>query len=189
MSAERFKLLTEDQMTSEQKRVAAAIRSTRRDDSLGIGPFKALLRSPELADRVQRVGEYIRFKTSIPPRLNELAILITARRWTAQFEWYAHNLLAMKAGLEPGIAAAIADGRRPDRMQADETATYELCTELLETGKVSDERFQAAVEALGEQGVIDLVGAVGYYSLVAMVLNVDRCPLPVGQKPPLGPLK
>lgn len=187
MSTQRFKPLSLDQMTPDQKRVADGIVSGPRGGMRG--PFNALLRSPELADRAQKLGEYVRFNTSIPPKLNELAILLTARRWTAQYEWYAHSRLAAKAGLDPQVVAAIAEGRRPDSMQADEAAVYDFCKDILDTGEASDSKFNAVVEKFGERGAIDLIGAMGYYSLVSMVLNVDRVPIPDGEKPPLAALK
>jgi len=189
MTEQRFKQLTDEQMTPEQKQAVTALWATPRDGKLGLGPFNALLRSPELLNRAQRVGEYIRFQSSLPPRLNELAILITARKWTAQYEWFAHHRLALKAGLDPAIAAALAEGKRPENMRADETVVYEFCTELITTGQVSNAHFDVALQIFGEQGVIDLVGALGYYSLIAMILNVDRVPLPDGQPAPLAPLK
>jgi 4-carboxymuconolactone decarboxylase len=184
MTAARFPRLDSGQMAPEQKRVAEAIQSGPRGKGLR-GPFNALLRSPELADRLQKVGEYVRFRSSLPARLNELAILIVARKWTAQFEWYAHHQFAMKAGLDPAIAQAIAEGRTPDRMTEDEAAIHAFCTELLETTEVSDRTFADVRQRFGEHGVIDLIGAIGYYSTVSMVLNVDRHPLPEGVQAPL----
>ena len=183
MSEQRFKPLTAEQLTPEQQRALDGLRTTPRQLSRGLGPFNALLRSPELLNRVQRVGAYIRFQSSIPQRLNELAILITARHWTAQYEWYAHRELAMQAGLALDIIAALAEDKRPERMSDDETVLYEFCTELLKTGQVSDTHFDAVRDRFGESGVVDLVGALGYYSLIALVLNVDRCPVPPGQPP------
>jgi 4-carboxymuconolactone decarboxylase len=187
MTAQRFTPLTPETMTPDQKRGADNIMSGPRQGMRG--PFNALLRSPELADHAQKLGAYVRFNTSIPPRLNELAILLTARHWTAQYEWYAHHRLAMKAGLSPDIAAAIAAGKRPASMQPDETVVYDFCHEVLETGQASDKSFKAAVDKFGERGAIDLIGVIGYYSLVAMVLNVDRVPIPDGGKLPLTALK
>ena len=120
MDTQRFKPLTPETMTPEQKEVADRIVAGPRKGMRG--PFSALLRSPELADAAQKLGEYARFKTSIPPRLNELAILLTARHWTAQYEWYAHHRLAMQAGLSPDIAAAIAEGKRPASMAGSHPA-------------------------------------------------------------------
>jgi 4-carboxymuconolactone decarboxylase len=187
MSEERFPALTAETMSEDQRRVAAAIVSGPRKGLRG--PFKALLASPELADRVQRVGAYIRFESALPARLNELAILLVARKWTAQFEFYAHAELARAAGLDPAIIAAIAVGKRPPSLAADESDVYTFCAELLETTRVSDPAFLAVWERFGERGVIDLIGALGYYSLVSMVLNVDRVSLPDGVALPLQPLK
>ena len=184
MSDRRFTTLTAETMTAEQKRVAEAIQSGPRGAGLR-GPFNALLQSPELCDLVQRVGAFVRFGTSIPPRLNELAIIMVGRKWTAQYEFYAHRRLALEAGLKPAIADAIAAGTRPPGMAEDETIVYDFVSELLATGQVSDAAFQRVNAAFGERGVVDLVGAVGYYSLVSMVLNVARVPLPAGVEPPL----
>ncbi|WP_158743124.1 carboxymuconolactone decarboxylase family protein [Acidisphaera sp. L21] len=183
MTEERFPPLAPDAMTPEQSRVAAAIMDGPRGSIRG--PFKALLRSPELADRVQKVGEYIRFQSCLPAHLNEMAIMLAGRKWKAQFEFYAHRELGLKAGLNPAIPAAIAVGQRPATMTADEAAVYEFSTELLGSGQVSDANFAAIAGLFGEAGVIDLIGAIGYYSLVSMVLNVDRYKLPEGVEPPL----
>ncbi len=181
---ERFAPLTEAAMTPDQARVARGIASGPRG-SWQRGPFKALLRSPELADRIQKVGEFVRFESSIEPRLNELAIILCARKWTAQYEWYAHRRLALEAGLRPAIADAIAEGRRPADLAPDETAVYDFAHQLLHTGQVSDAAYDAVKQRFGEPGVIDLIGAVGYYTIVSFVLNVDRVPLP----PDATPLK
>jgi 4-carboxymuconolactone decarboxylase len=177
----RFKPLEKSDMSDAQARAYEAIISGPRGGARG--PFNALLRSPDLADRIQRVGEYVRFKSSLPGRLNELAILIVARHWTAQYEWYAHRKLALEAGLDPKIADAIAAGKRPAGMKGDEAAVYDFCTELHKTKSVSDATYATALEAFGEAGLIDLIGASGYYTLVSMVLNVDRHPLPEGVAP------
>ncbi len=187
MGEERFPVLTPETMSEDQRRVAEAIMSGPRKGMRG--PFKALLASSELADRVQRVGAYVRFESVLPARLNELAILLVARKWTAQFEFYAHAELARGAGLDPAVIAAIAVGRRPGTLAGDEADIYAFCVELLETTQVSDAVFLAVWERFGERGVIDLIGALGYYSLVSMVLNVDRVSLPDGVAPPLQPLK
>ncbi|HXW24376.1 MAG TPA: carboxymuconolactone decarboxylase family protein [Xanthobacteraceae bacterium] len=187
MNPQRFTPLTPETMTPEQREVADEIMAGPRKGMRG--PFNALLRSPALADRAQKLGEYVRFKTSIPPRLNELAILLTARHWTAQYEWYAHAQLALKAGLAADVVAAIAAGQRPASLQPEETIVYDFCHQVLETGQASDTSFKAAVDQFGERGAVDLIGVMGYYSLVAMVLNVDRVPIPDGGKLPLAALK
>ena len=186
MAAPRFTELPPETLTAEQRRVAEAIQSGPRGAGLR-GPFNALLRAPELADLVQRVGAYVRFSSSLPAALNELAIIIAGRHWTAQYEFYAHRKLAIAAGLSPAICDAVAANRRPEAMSADETAVYEFASALVGTGQVSDAQYQAVLSRWGERGVIDLTGAVGYYSLVSMVLNVARVPLPAGETPPLAP--
>ena len=187
MSEPRFTTLTPETMNADQKRVADAIQSGPRGAGVR-GPFNALLRSPELCDLVQRVGAYVRFGTSIPQRLNEMAIIMAGRKWTAQYEFYAHRRLAIEAGLKTAICDAIATGARPQNMQDDEAEVYDFCTELLASGYVSDANFDRIKNRFGERGVIDLIGAIGYYSLVSMVLNVDGVPLPAGETPPLKPL-
>jgi 4-carboxymuconolactone decarboxylase len=184
MDQERFAPLTAETMTPDQQRVADEIAGGPRGSLRG--PFQALLRSPELADRVQRLGEFIRFHSSIPARLNEMAILMVARKWTAQYEFYAHRQVAMAAGLNPAIADAIALGQRPPEMQDDESAVYAFSAALLDTGQVPDDTFAAVERLFGEVGVVDLIGTLGYYGLVSMVLNVHRYPLPDGVVPPLA---
>jgi 4-carboxymuconolactone decarboxylase len=147
------------------------------------------LRSPELGDLAQQLGAQVRFHSSLPRKLNELAIVITARHWTAQYEWYAHKRAALEAGLNPAIVDAIAGGKRPPSMQPDEETIYTVSTELLNTKQVSDATFEATKKAFGERGVVDLIGVIGYYQLVSMVLNVDRYPLPDGVKPELVALR
>jgi 4-carboxymuconolactone decarboxylase len=176
-AAERFPTLTPEQMTPAQRQVADAIMAGPRK-SLG-GPFNAWLRSPELADKLQQVGEHLRFHSSVPPRLNEFAILITARAWDADYEWSAHYPLAMKAGLAPAVAADVAAGKRPAGMAADETAVYDFVTELRRTHRVGDPTYAAAHKVLGDQGVVDLVALCGYYDLVSMTLNTAQVPSPL----------
>jgi len=178
--------LSKTDMSEAQRRVYDAIVAGPRG---GVrGPFDALLRSPGLADRMQKLGACVRFETSLAPRLSELAILVTARHWGAQYEWYAHRRLAEQAGLAPEIADAIAAGRRPAALDPDEAAVYDFARELHETKNVGDAAWGAALERFGERGVIDLIGTCGYYTLVSMVLNATRHPLPEGVAPPLRPL-
>jgi 4-carboxymuconolactone decarboxylase len=183
----RFPPLSYDTMTPEQRKLADSILSGPRT-SLD-GPFNVLLRSPEMGDLAQKFGAQMRFHSSIPPRLNEFAILITARHWTAQFEWQAHHKNALTAGLNPALIDALAAGKRPAPMQPDEEVVYNFCTEVLTTKHVSDATFQAAKEKFGERGVVDLMGVVGYYQFVSMLLNVDGYPLPEGTQPELKPMK
>jgi 4-carboxymuconolactone decarboxylase len=187
MSETRLPPLTPEQMTDEQRAVVESIQSGPRGAGLR-GPFNALLRSPVLCDLVQRVGAYVRFGTSLPAALNELAICMAGRKWGAQYEFYAHRRLGIDAGLNPSILDAVAAGQRPAEMNGDEAIVYGFVNDLLSTGQVSDSRYDAAMERFGERGVMDLVGAVGYYSLVSMVLNVAQVPLPEGETPPLKAL-
>ena len=131
----------------------------------------------------------MRFHSSLPRKLNEMAIIITARHWTAQYEWNAHRAAAAQAGLNEAIIKSIAAGKRPESMNSDETVIYNFATELLNTHQVSDANFKAAKDKFGEHGVVDLISVMGYYQLVSMLLNVDRYPLPAGAKPELQPLK
>jgi 4-carboxymuconolactone decarboxylase len=187
MNIPRLKVLSKEDLDEAQLKVHDAIAGGPRG---GVrGPFNALLRSPELADRVQKLGEYIRFNTSLPPRLSEFAIIITGRYWGAQYEWFAHAPMAVKGGLAPEIVEDLRNGRRPKGMKEDESALYDFCMQLHETKSVSDEAYAAVVKQFGERGVVDLLGISGYYTLVSMVLNTNRQPLPEGAAPPLPPLK
>ena len=185
-AAERFPTLSPEQMTPAQRQVADAIVAGPRK-SLG-GPFNAWLRSPELADKLQQVGEHLRFHSSVPPRLNEFAILLTARTWDADYEWSAHYPLAIKAGLSPAIADEVARGKRPAGMAADEVAVYDFVTELRGTHRVSDPTYAAAQKLLGDQGVVDLVALSGYYDLVSMTLNTAQVAAPA-DGPKLPPVR
>ena len=184
-AADRFPVIPPGAMSPEQKAIADAIVATR--GSLN-GPFNAWLRDPALADRLQKLGEQIRFHSSLPSALNEFAILITARHWTSQFEWYAHYPLAMKAGLEPQVAADLAAGDRPRAMTPDEAAIYDFSISLHITGNADDVTYKAVVDRFGEQGVVDLIAVNGYYDLVSMTLNVARVTVPPGSPPPLKSL-
>ena len=138
-----------------------------------------------MGDLAQKLGEYARFRPDVPAKLRELAIIVTARHWTAQYEWYAHRRAAAQAGLKEEIIKAIADRKRPTGMQPDEEVVYNFATELLETKNVSDAAFKAVVDKFGEKGVVDVIGVMGYYQMVSMLLNVDRYPLPAGTQPEL----
>jgi len=185
MTTPRFKPLPPEEMTAEQKTVAQALTQGPRG---GVrGPFPALLRIPALAERVRALGDYVRFESSLPPPLSELAILVVARFWTAQYEWYAHSRHAVKAGLDPSVPEAIARGERPARLSADEALVYDFCTELLHRRDVGDATFAAAVKRFGETGVLELVALAGYYGFVSLILNVNRTPVP-DDATPLRPL-
>jgi 4-carboxymuconolactone decarboxylase len=194
----RFRLIPFSEMTPEQRAYVDTVKSgpvsgtgsAALAGTTSIGsPFNVYLRSPVLAQHLLKVAEYIRFKSSLPARLNEFAILVTARHWSAQYEWFAHHRLALKAGLNPAVAEDLAQGRRPANMQEDEAIVYDFSYELHNKHVVSDAIFKAAVDKFGEQGVVDLIAVNGYYGLVSMILNVDRTPIPDGGKPPLPPLK
>jgi 4-carboxymuconolactone decarboxylase len=185
----RFKPLVESDLSEAQLQAARELASGLRGHWNPHGPNALLLRSPELMSRSQRVGEYLRYSSSLPRRLNEFAILITARQWNAQVEWFAHHPLALEAGLAPEVAADLAQGKRPSGMQDDEASVYQFCKELHATKAVSDATFKALADKFGERGVIDLIALTGYYTMLAMLLNVAQQPLPNNAPPPLSPLK
>ena len=187
LRGDRFKPLTYVQMTPEQKTLVDHVLAGERASM--DGPFNVMLRSPEMGDLAQQLGAYVRFHSSLPRNLNEFVILITARYWNAQYEWYVHHQNALQAGLSPALIDAVAAGKRPASMQPDEEAVYNFCTELLNTKQVSDAAFAAAKAKFGERGVVDMTGVIGYYNLVSALLNVDRYPLPEGAKSELKPLR
>jgi 4-carboxymuconolactone decarboxylase len=187
LRGDRFKPLRYDDMTPAQKTMIEHLLAGPRAGA--DGPFNVLLRSPEMGDLAQQFGAAMRFNSSIPRKLNELAIIITARHWTSQYEWQAHHRAALQAGLSPAIADAIAQGRRPAGMQHDEEVVYTFCTELLQTKQVSDATFNATRDAFGERGVVDLIGVMSWYNMVSMLLNTDRYPLPEGTQPELAPIE
>jgi 4-carboxymuconolactone decarboxylase len=183
-----------EKLTADQKVVYDGIRGGPRakvansgaskPGPLG-GPFNVMLRSPGVGNIVQALGGEIRFKSSIPNKLNELAIMVTARYWTSQYEWHAHCKLALDAGLNPEIAKDVAENRRSAKMDADEAMIYDFSRELHETKGVSDANYKRVLDRFGERGVFDLIAVNGYYSLVSMILNVDKTPLPDGVPLPL----
>jgi len=183
---ERMPEIPEGRMTEAQKQAAAELVAGSRGDVRG--PFVALLRSPEFMRRVQKVGEYIRFICPLDKRINEFAAIIAARHWSQQFEWWAHYRQALAAGLKREIADAVGEGRRPAGMAEDEEIVYDLLTEVLNNKGASDATYARAVAKFGEQGVIDVLGVVGYYALLAMVMNVARTAVPEGSPLPLSPL-
>ncbi|HET6838869.1 MAG TPA: carboxymuconolactone decarboxylase family protein [Bradyrhizobium sp.] len=182
LTGERMAEIPLDKMSPAQRAVADAIASGPRQ---GIrGPFNAWLRSPELADRLQKVGEYVRFNSSLDKRVNEMAILMTAQAWGSQYEWYAHAPLALKAGLDPAIVAAIGSGRKPENMKDDEAIVWEFTTQLRNDHHVDDGIYAKALEKFGERGIIDLIAVNGYYDVVSMTLNVARVAPPAGAEMP-----
>jgi 4-carboxymuconolactone decarboxylase len=182
LTGERMAEIPLDKMSAAQRTVADSIMSGPRK-SIG-GPFNAWLRSPELADRLQKVGEYVRFNSSLDKRVNEMAILMTAQAWGSTYEWYAHEPLALKAGLDPAIVAAIGAGRKPDNMKDDEAIVWEFTMQLRRDHAVDDAIYARALEKFGERGIIDLVGVNGYYDAVSMTLNVARVKPPADAQLP-----
>jgi 4-carboxymuconolactone decarboxylase len=182
----RFPLLTPESMTPEQRAVAAEISAGPRGEVRG--PFIALIHNAELARRMQQLGEHLRWKSKLPANLLEFAVLITAREWTCQHEWYMHEKLARKAGLEPRLFEAVAQGEEPRGMPPDEALVYRFCKQAHKTGRVDDGTFAAARERFGLDGVLELLVLNGYYSTMAMVLNTAGLPLPDNAAPPLQPL-
>jgi len=178
----RLPELDPSQLSEQQRHIYDEILASRGGSISG--PFEAWLRSPMLADRAQRLGEYCRYQTSLPARLSELAILITARQWRANVEWQIHAPIARQQGLSDELIAALHSGQEPSFEQADEKVVYQLAQQMYEKRRVSDETYRAAVAALGESAVVELVGILGYYALVAMTLNVFEVELPDQQLPP-----
>ena len=183
---QRFPRLSVESMSPEQREVAAEISAGPRGEVRG--PFLALIHNAGLARAVQQLGEQLRWKSKLPPQLLELAVLITARRWTCQHEWYMHEKLARKAGVAPAIIDAIAQARMPISMNKEESLVHAFCLQAHTTGQVDDATFAAAKELFGLDGVLELLALNGYYSMMAMVLNSAGLPLPDGAAPPLKPL-
>jgi 4-carboxymuconolactone decarboxylase len=194
----RFPQIPEEKLTPEQRAIVDDIRSGPRGKlatssaskpgPIG-GPFNVMLRSPEIGMLIQKLGGKIRFSSVLSGKLNELAIIITARHYMANYEWHAHCKLALQGGLNPAIAQAIAEGREPEGMDADESLVYEFSRSLHMNHGVSDALFKRMSDRFGERGVVDLIAVNGYYSLVSFLLNVDKTPLPAGIEPALKPLR
>ncbi|MBI3044489.1 MAG: carboxymuconolactone decarboxylase family protein [Betaproteobacteria bacterium] len=183
VAPERLAPIPEGKMTEAQKKAAAEIAAGRRGSVRG--PFHAFLRSPTLMGRVQKLGEYLRYDSLVEQRLRELAALMAARDWTQQYEWHAHVPHALKAGLKAEVIEAVAEGRRPAGMAADEEIVHDFVRELLANRGVSDPTYERALKQFGEAGVVELISVVGYYALLAMVMNVARTAVPDGKPLPL----
>lgn len=181
--ADRMPPIPADKLTPEQKKASDDFAAERKTPVFG--RFVPLLRSPEVMLRAKAMGDYLRYKSVLPPQLNEFAILITARHWTQGYEWAVHEPIAVKAGLKAEITQALAEGRRPQGMSADEEMIYEFCTELHQNQSVSDATYARVQIKFGEQGIIDLIGVNGYYTFLAMVLNGTRTAVPKTTAPPL----
>jgi 4-carboxymuconolactone decarboxylase len=181
---DRMPPIPTEKWTDAQRKAAEEITSGPRKEL--VGPFIPLLRSPEYMSRLQRVGEYLRYKTNLGSNISEFIILIIARHWTQQFEWYSHESLALKAGIKAETIKGIAEGHRPAAMTPDEEMVYEYINELLLNQSVSDSAYAKVVTRFGEQGVIDITGLCGYYTSLGMLMNVTRTPVPPGVTPPLA---
>jgi 4-carboxymuconolactone decarboxylase len=174
----RYKELTVAEMNPAQKAAHDEIIAGKRG-RFG-GPFQLLIRAPDICRPAARMGEHLRWGTSLPDRLSELAIITTARFWRAQYEWYAHAPLAEKGGVPKAAIEAIRIGGTPEFTAADETLVYKLCTEIFKTQRLSDPSFAAGIEAFGERGVVEIVSLIGYYTLIGNTLNVFQVGLPDG---------
>jgi 4-carboxymuconolactone decarboxylase len=182
----RIPLVDRDHLDAAQRRVYDDIIAGPRGQVAG--PLLAVLHSPDLADRWQRVGEFLRYRTSLGARLNELSIIATARRWNSEVEWYFHAQAARKAGLAEEIIRAIRDGEAPSFTSADERAVYDFTREVLMLTRVSEPVYQEALARLGTVGIVELTGVIGYYTMVSMTLNAHEIPLPGGKDPELPAL-
>lgn len=183
MTRDRMPPIAEHEMSDAQREAARAVVQGPRGAL--VGPFVPLLRSPELMHNVQRLGAYLRYQSAIGPRLTELAILLVAREWDQQVEWAIHAPIALEVGIAPHVVDAIASWSRPHGMYADEQLVYDFSLELLVNKQVSDATWDKAMAHFGERGVMDLVGLNGYYSLLAMVMNAARTPVPASSAAPL----
>ncbi len=173
---DRMPPIPADELTPEQRSAVDELRRTRGIELRG--PWIPMLRSPEVLSRARNMGDYLRYESSLPPELSEFLIVMTAAEWRQQYEWHAHRAIALEAGIPAATLDALAEGRRPHAMTAEQTALYELFTELHRNHSVSDTTYAAATALFGERGVVDAVGIVGYYTLLAMVMNTARTPLP-----------
>jgi 4-carboxymuconolactone decarboxylase len=184
----RFAPLKPEEVTPAQKAWADMIAPPPRNAKITNPPYRAYVRDPDLAPKLSALSDYLRWNTSLPPRLSELAILMTARQWTVQYEWFAHYPLALKGGLDPKILADISAGKRPDNMKDDEAALYDLTTALYRDRKVSDPVYKAALDKFGERGIMDIIGIVGYYDLVSMTLITMQADAPPNDTVPRLPV-
>jgi 4-carboxymuconolactone decarboxylase len=184
----RFPELRPEQYSPAQKAFVTDLTKPPRNGSVSTGPFRVYLRSPEFGRHALGMSDYLRWGTSLDPRLIELTILISARHWSSSYIWRAHYPAAVKNGLDPKIPAAMAAGRRPEGMKPDEAAIYDLLTEMYRDKRVSDASFNAAVAKYGEKGVTDIVGLASYYGITAMALIASNAPTLPGEEPKLQTL-
>jgi 4-carboxymuconolactone decarboxylase len=174
-----------DEMTAEQRDVHDEIVNGVRGKL--VGPLRAVIHSPDLARRWSRLGEYLRFSTVLPKKLNELAIIVTGRRWNSQIEFHIHAEAAKAAGLDSACIEAIRLAQPPAFADEAEAEVYEFARQLQQTGTVEPSLYAAVKARHGERGVVELTGVIGYYTMVSMTLNVHEIPLPDGAEPPLAP--
>jgi 4-carboxymuconolactone decarboxylase len=179
-AGDRLPTIPPEKYTDEQKKAAEEFKAVRKVPVFG--PFEPMLHSPQLMNQARAMGDYLRFNSAIGNVLSELAILVAAREWTQDYEWYVHAPIALKAGIKPDVVDAIAEGRRPDAMSEDEQIVYDFLTELNRNRSVSDATFERAERRFGKKGVVDLTGINGYYAFLAMQLNVARYPIPTDGK-------
>ncbi len=184
MQSPRLPTLSEDTLTAEQRALAESIRSGPRGQFKMAGPFAIYLHAPAFGELAQKLGGHLRFKTSVPPRLSEFAILCTAQHWKAQYEWAMHAPMAEKQGVKPQTIRDIQSGRAPKSAPRDEMAIYIFVKELYAKRRVSTPTFNRVKKLLGDAGVVELVGILGYYAMVSMTLNTFKAPLPEGLPPP-----
>jgi 4-carboxymuconolactone decarboxylase len=170
-------------LTGEQQALVDAIKSGPRGQFSNDGPFAVYLHAPKFGQLAQQLGAHSRLGTSLPPRLSELAILFTAQHWKAQYEWAAHAVIAAKQGVKEATIRDLQAGRAPKSAPRDEMAIYSFAKELYAARRVSNATYARAHKLLGDAGMVELVGILGYYATVSMVLNVFRMQVP-GAKPP-----
>ena len=182
MQSPRLPKLSEDTLTADQRALAQSIASGPRGQFKMSGPFAIYLHSPTFGELAQKLGGHLRFKTSVSPRLSEFAILCTAQQWKAQYEWAMHAPMAEKAGVKPETIAAIQAGRAPKKAPKDEMAIYDFVKELYAKRRVGTPTYNRVKKILGDAGVVELVGILGYYAMVSMTLNTFKAPLPQGMK-------
>ena len=182
---DRLPPIPSDKMTAEQKKAVEEFIAAR--NAQPSGPFIPMLRSPEVMMRARAMGDFLRYRSSLPPRLSEFVILMTARQWTQQYEWNTHYDIAIKAGVKMDVAKAIAEGRRPEGLTEDEQTLYDFCSELQHNRSVTDATYARMLSKFGETGIIDTAGIVGYYSFLAIMLNTARTPPDPSSAPILTP--
>lgn len=187
MPPPRVPILEEDSLTPAQRALLDSIRSGPRGASTTIrGPFAVFLHAPAFGELAQQLGGYCRFKTGVPPRLSEFAILVTAKLWRAQYEWFAHVPQAERAGVKPETVRDLHKGRMPKAAPKDERAIYDFIHELYKTRRVSDKTFERVRALLGDSATVEFVGILGYYALISMILNVFRMSPPQGETLPFS---